>query len=84
MRKPAGFLCVLEFLSSNLSSLVSQKDLLMTREVVFVGAARTAIGSFGGSLRDVPPADLGALVIKTALERAGVQPRTSATWSWVT
>jgi acetyl-CoA C-acetyltransferase len=46
----------------------------MTREVVFLGAARTAIGSFGGSLKDVPPADLGALVIKTALERAGVSP----------
>ncbi|MCC7545568.1 MAG: hypothetical protein RLZZ369_2369 [Pseudomonadota bacterium] len=47
----------------------------MSREVVFVGAARTAIGSFGGALKDVPPADLGALVIKTALERAGVQPK---------
>ena len=47
----------------------------MTREVVFVGAARTAIGSFGGALKDVPPADLGALVIKTALERAGVAPK---------
>jgi len=46
----------------------------MTREVVFLGAARTATGSFGGSLKDVPPADLGALVIKTALERAGVSP----------
>ncbi|MBI2734397.1 MAG: acetyl-CoA C-acyltransferase family protein [Aquabacterium sp.] len=47
----------------------------MTREVVFVGAARTAIGSFGGSLKDIPPADLGALVIKSALERAGVAPK---------
>lgn len=47
----------------------------MTREVVFVGAARTAIGSFGGSLKDTPPAELGALVIKTALERAGVKPQ---------
>lgn len=47
----------------------------MTREVVFVGAARTAIGSYGGSLKDIPPAELGALVIKTALERAGVQPK---------
>ena len=47
----------------------------MTREVVFVGAARTAIGSYGGSLKDIPPADLGALVIKTALERAGVAPK---------
>jgi acetyl-CoA C-acetyltransferase len=47
----------------------------MTREVVFVGAARTAIGSYGGSLKDTPPAQLGALVIKTALERAGVAPK---------
>src|SRR5690606_29129473 len=47
----------------------------MTREVVFVGAARTAIASYGGSLKDVPPAQLGALVIKTALERAGVAPK---------
>ena len=47
----------------------------MTREVVFVGAARTAIGSYGGSLKDSPPAQLGALVIKTALERAGVAPK---------
>ena len=47
----------------------------MTREVVFLGAARTAIGSFGGALKDVPPADLGALVINTALERAGVSPK---------
>jgi len=51
------------------------KEHTMTREVVFVGAARTAIGSFGGALKDVPPADLGALVIKTALERAGVAPK---------
>ncbi|MES2091857.1 MAG: acetyl-CoA C-acyltransferase family protein [Pseudomonadota bacterium] len=47
----------------------------MSREVVFLGAARTAIGSYGGSLKDVPPADLGALVIKTALERSGVQAK---------
>ncbi len=47
----------------------------MTREVVFVGAARTAIGTYGGSLKDIPPAQLGALVIKTALERAGVAPK---------
>jgi acetyl-CoA C-acetyltransferase len=46
----------------------------MTREVVFLGAARTAIGTFGGALKDIPPAQLGALVIKTALARAGVAP----------
>lgn len=48
---------------------------MTTREVVFVGAARTAIGTFGGSLKDIPPSQLGALVIKTALERAGVAPK---------
>ena len=44
------------------------------REVVIVGAARTAIGSFGGSLKDVPARTLGAVAIKGALERAGVKP----------
>ena len=44
------------------------------REVVIVSAVRTAIGSFGGSLKDVPAADLGALVIKEAVNRAGVKP----------
>ncbi|WP_374590998.1 acetyl-CoA C-acyltransferase family protein [Aquabacterium sp.] len=48
---------------------------MSSREVVFVGAARTAIGTYGGSLKDIPPAQLGALVIKTALERAGVAPK---------
>lgn len=43
------------------------------REVVIVSAVRTAIGSFGGALKDVSAADLGALVIKTAIEKAGVK-----------
>ncbi|VYU20342.1 acetyl-CoA C-acyltransferase [Clostridium tertium] len=43
------------------------------REVVIASAVRTAIGSFGGSLKDVAAADLGALVIKEALNRAGVK-----------
>jgi acetyl-CoA C-acetyltransferase len=42
------------------------------REVFVVGAARTAIGTFGGALKDTPLADLATLVIKTALERAKV------------
>jgi acetyl-CoA C-acetyltransferase len=42
------------------------------REVFFVGGARTPIGSFGGSLKDVPPTQLGTIVIKAAMERAGV------------
>lgn len=43
------------------------------REVVIVSAVRTAIGAFGGSLKDVSAADLGAIVIKAAIEKAGVK-----------
>jgi acetyl-CoA C-acetyltransferase len=45
----------------------------MAREVVVVSGVRTAIGTFGGSLKDVPPVDLGALVVKEALARAQVE-----------
>jgi acetyl-CoA C-acetyltransferase len=44
------------------------------REVVVVSAVRTAIGTFGGSLKDVPPTRLAALVVREAVARAGVQP----------
>lgn len=44
----------------------------MSREVVLAGACRTAIGLMGGSLKDVPAVDLGAIVINEALRRAGV------------
>ena len=43
------------------------------REVVIVSAARTPIGSFGGSLKDVPTRKLGAIAIKGAVERAGIK-----------
>jgi len=46
-------------------------------EVVIVSGARTAIGTFGGSLRDVPVVNLGVLVIKEALKRAGLRPKAS-------
>jgi acetyl-CoA C-acetyltransferase len=46
----------------------------MAKKVAVVGAARTAIGSFGGGLREVAAVDLGALVIREALRRAGVEP----------
>ena len=42
------------------------------RDVVIVGAARTAIGKFGGTLKDVPTRTLGAVCIEEALKRAGV------------
>ena len=44
------------------------------KEIYVVNCCRTAIGSFGGSLKDTPATDLGALVIKEALNRAGVKP----------
>src|SRR5438067_4967328 len=44
------------------------------RDVVFVGAARTAIGTFGGSLKDVAACDLGTVAVKAALERSGLDP----------
>ena len=43
-------------------------------EVVIVAAVRTPIGSFGGSLKDISTVDLGSLVIKNAIERAGLEP----------
>ena len=44
------------------------------REVVLVSGARTAIGAFGGGLKTVSVVDLGALVMKAALKRAGLRP----------
>lgn len=44
------------------------------REVVIVGAVRTAIGSYGGSLKDMPLGDLAAAVIREAVRRAGIAP----------
>jgi acetyl-CoA C-acetyltransferase len=43
-------------------------------EIVIVGAARTPIGKFGGSLARTPASELGALIIRKVLERAGVAP----------
>ncbi|MGB4126515.1 MAG: acetyl-CoA C-acyltransferase, partial [Dethiobacteria bacterium] len=44
------------------------------KEVVVVSAVRTAVGTFGGSLRDLPAVELGGIVIKSAIERAGLNP----------
>src|SRR5713226_7813919 len=43
-------------------------------EVVIVGAARTPIGRYGGSLRKLHPAELGAVAGRAALDRAGLSP----------
>jgi len=44
-------------------------------EVVIVNGVRTAIGAFGGSLKDVPVVNLGALVISESLKRTGLRPK---------
>ena len=44
------------------------------KELYVVNCCRTAIGSFGGALKNTPAVDLGAIVIKEALNRAGVKP----------
>jgi acetyl-CoA C-acetyltransferase len=49
-----------------------QEVIRLSKEVVLAGACRTAIGRMGGTLVDVPAVELGAIVIKEALARAGV------------
>lgn len=44
------------------------------KEVVIVSACRTPIGSFGGSLKSISAADLGAITVKEAIKRAGIAP----------
>jgi acetyl-CoA C-acetyltransferase len=47
-----------------------------TRQVFIVNGARTAIGDYGGSLKDMPPTELGARVVREAVARAKVDPAT--------
>ena len=47
---------------------------MTSRSVVFAEPARTAIGTFGGSLKDVPAPALGATAIRAAVGRAGIRP----------
>ena len=48
---------------------------MTTRDVVVLGAVRSAIGSFAGSLSDIEPAELAGTVMKAAVERSGVDPK---------
>jgi len=45
------------------------------RDVVVLGAARSAIGTFNGSLADIEPAELAGMVMKEAVKRSGVDPK---------
>src|SRR3954464_2938911 len=47
---------------------------IMTKTVCIISAVRTPMGSFGGVLKDVPATKLGAVAIKSAIEKAGVKP----------
>ncbi len=47
----------------------------MTREVVIVSGARTPIGGYGGSLKDIPPSELAAKCVREAVSRAAIEPK---------
>ena len=47
-------------------------------KVVIVSGCRTAVGAFGGVLKDVPVVDLGALVLRKTMEKAGLRPTAGA------
>jgi acetyl-CoA acetyltransferase len=57
-----------------IKNLIQLKESKQCVKVVLVGACRTAVGKFGGSIKDVPAVELGALVIKEALNRSGIKP----------
>lgn len=57
-----------------MTNSLTWRNINMTKKVVLAGACRTAIGKMGGSLSNTPAADLGSIVIKEALNRAGVKP----------
>jgi acetyl-CoA C-acetyltransferase len=48
--------------------------MMSPRSVVFIAPVRTAIGTFGGSLKEIPAPDLGAIAIKAAVAHAGLHP----------
>src|SRR5271169_5936838 len=47
----------------------------MNREIVILSGVRTAIGGYGGSLKDVPPSELAARCVREAVSRAGIDPK---------
>jgi acetyl-CoA C-acetyltransferase len=49
-------------------------SMISPRSVVVIAPVRTAIGTFGGSLKEIPAPDLGAIAIKAAIARAGIHP----------
>ena len=58
-----------------MTNSLTWRNINMTKKVVLAGACRTAIGKMGGALSNTPAAELGSIVIKEALNRAGVKPQ---------
>lgn len=57
-----------------MTNSLTWRNINMTKKVVLAGACRTAIGKMGGALSNTPATELGSIVIKEALNRAGVKP----------
>jgi acetyl-CoA C-acetyltransferase len=55
-------------------ALPQRRTVMSQREVVILSGVRTAIGDYGGSLKDIPPSDLGARVVREAVARAKIDP----------
>ncbi len=51
-------------------------------QAVVVSAARTPVGKFGGSLKDISATKLGAVVINEAIKRANLKPTQPASWAF--
>ena len=73
---PVGFgweTCVSErYINDRRIKMRKRRNIM--KDLYVVNCCRTAIGSFGGSLKNVPATELGAIVVKEALNRAGVKP----------
>ncbi len=54
--------------------MIMVRSKIMAKEIVIASACRTAIGSYGGTLKNTPAVELGAVVIKEAVNRAGIKP----------
>ena len=48
---------------------------MMHGEVVILSAVRTAVGKYGGSLKDIPPTELAATVTREAVQRSGLEAK---------
>ena len=55
---------------------------MANKEVVICSPVRTAIGTYGGTLKDMAAVDLGAVVVRATLERAKLHPAISTRLSW--